>query len=73
MNGQRGTIAFGLVECAIVIIIGWFVFDYVSGDAWGTWLTWPVWGKALSICAVIALLAGGAVLQNSTEWPKNLD
>jgi hypothetical protein len=52
----------------ILGLVGWMSYTG-EGDAMAVWMSWPWWGKALTIGLLVLLFAGSG-LWGMFDWPK---
>lgn len=73
-GNEHGHIDLGVTLTIFIIIGGYAYLAYVSNTPgetpYITWLSWPWWGKGLSIIIPIALFLIGRVFEDSRKWPK---
>jgi hypothetical protein len=67
---MRGSTSPGLTMLIMVIVglVGWMAYTG-EGDALAVWMSWPWWGKALTIGMLVLLFAGNG-LWGMFDWPK---
>ena len=66
----RGSTSPGLTMLILVILglVAWMSYTG-EGDVLAVWISWPWWGKALTIGVVVLVFAGSG-LWGAFDWPK---